>query len=76
MVGLGTVMAPVSVSLSMLMYYREHIMRLKKVESSAILGLVGSKEVLWCPVLLGGCAILSMTVPCPLPSCILEIAEP
>ena len=37
MVGLGTVMVPVGVSFSMLVYYNEHIMRLKVHRKSNLL---------------------------------------
>ena len=52
MVSLGTVMALVGVSFSMLIYYNERIMRLKvywKSKSSAILDLVGSNQFILYP---------------------------
>ena len=58
MVSLGIVMAPVGVSFSMLMCYKERIMRLKVY---AILGLVGFKQFLSYPQWLchsfNGCAL-------------------
>ena len=41
---------------------------LLEVKSSTILDLVGSNWFLWYPVLLNGCIILLMVVPCPFPS--------
>ena len=47
LIGLRTVMAPAGVSISMLLYYSEHIVHgPQEVKSSAILALVGSNQFL------------------------------
>ena len=63
MFSLGTVITPVGVSFSMLMYYSEHIMRLRStgIQSSAILNLVCCNQWMSYPQLLchsfKGCAL-------------------
>ena len=47
--GLRTVMALVGVSFSLLMNYNKHILRLKKVNSPAILDVFGSNQFMSCP---------------------------
>ena len=48
---------------------------LLQVESSAILGLVGSNQFLSYPILLNICVILLMVVPYRLPSCLIEAGQ-
>ena len=66
MVSLGTVMAPVDVSFSLLICYNDHITEAKglvEVNSPAILDLVGSKQFMLSP----SAVILLRAVPCRLP---------
>ena len=66
MVGLATIMAPVVSHLAnVLQWAYNEAQGLLEVESSAILGLVGSNRILYYPVLLNGCVIFKWLRPAP-----------
>ena len=75
MVGLGTVMVPVGVSFSMLVYCNAHIMRLKVHRKSNLLPSCTQQVLTSLCCVLNSYVFLLMDVPCPLALCLRLVSD-